>query len=146
MLYSAPAQGGVCSWGVCLLPGGFSLPGGVLPASGVSPPGGLSLPGGFSLLGGFSLPGYLSVNRITQTCKNITLATTSLRPVITLHRVFMTTWPRFFSNQYGALKTVRTVDPFLFTPKKFNFSENLNKIFIWQFHSSDIASTDTGVL
>ena len=66
--------------GVCLVPGGFSL---VL--------------GGFSLVRG-GLPGPRGgspwsqggspenppppVNRITDTCKNITLATTSLRPVI----------------------------------------------------------------
>ena len=66
--------GGVCSGG-CLVPGGglvpggwFSLPGGwVLPAQGVW---------------GSPCPETLSpVNRITHTCKNITLATTSLRPV-----------------------------------------------------------------
>ena len=85
-----PARGVLPAWprGVFSLsgPGGqFSLPG----------PGGFSLPGqgGFSLPGpgGFSLPGqgvlpawrHPPVNRITHTCKNITLATTSLRPVIT---------------------------------------------------------------
>ena len=66
--------GGVClvrgvgsawSWGGCLPgPGGFSLPEGCLPG-----------PGG---------PAWRTppVDRITDTCKNITLATTSLRPVI----------------------------------------------------------------
>ena len=68
-------------------PGG----GGVLHARGVS-----GLGGGFSMLGGFSMPGGggLSmpggvllarpppVNRMTDRCKNITLAKTSFRPVI----------------------------------------------------------------
>ena len=55
---------------------------------GLPGPGGFSLwGGGFSLVwvslpGGFSLPGDPPVNRITHTCKNIILATTSLRPVI----------------------------------------------------------------
>ena len=52
-----PARG----WGVCLVLGG----------------GGFSLPGG--------CPETPPVNRITHMCKNITLATTSLRPVITHH-------------------------------------------------------------
>ena len=61
--------------GVCLVPGGFSFVAGGLPG-----PGGFSLVWGVSLvLGGFS--GDPPVNRITDTCKNITLATTSLRPV-----------------------------------------------------------------
>ena len=95
--------------GVCLVPRGGGLPGpgggGVLPARGVClaggawsrgvpGSGGFSLPGG----GGGGLPGPEGwgsawsrggaspetppVNRITNTCKNITLATTSLRPVI----------------------------------------------------------------
>ena len=60
------AQGGrSLVWGV-----GSHCPGGALPARGV-------LPGP----GGLSLPGDPPVNRITHTCKNITLATTSLRPV-----------------------------------------------------------------
>ena len=62
------------------LPGpgeGFSLLGGVLPARG------FSLPGGVSLVPGGACPETPPpVNRITDTCKNITLATTSLRPVI----------------------------------------------------------------
>ena len=53
---------GLGEGGVCLVPGGFSLPGGVLPARG-------------------GCPETPSVNRITHTCKNITLATTSLRSV-----------------------------------------------------------------
>ena len=94
-----PAQGwgGVCLVGggspclgvVCLVPGGeggFSLPrrewGGVSAWS----RGGLSLPGGICLVpGGSPCPRGAArrppVNRITDTCKNITLATTSLRPV-----------------------------------------------------------------
>ena len=65
--------------GVCLVPGGFSLPGG----------GVRLVPGGFSLLEGVCLARGACletppVDRITDTCKNITLATTSLRPVMTL--------------------------------------------------------------
>ena len=94
---------GVClpRGGVCLvrgrdLPWGGSAwsEGGILPG-----PGGFSLVwrgvclvrGGFSLVrGGSACPGarvlpswrpHRPVNRITDTCKNITLATTSLRPV-----------------------------------------------------------------
>ena len=72
--------------------GGLPGPGGVLLALGEClpvPGGGFSLPGGFSLSGGVSAwsgggspcPETPPVNRITHTCKNITLATTSLRPV-----------------------------------------------------------------
>ena len=60
-----PGPGGVVAWsgggGGCLVPGG----------------GGCLFPGG----GGGS-PETPPVNRITDTCKNITLATTSLRPVM----------------------------------------------------------------
>ena len=68
-------------WGVVSAWSGGDLPG---PGGGVClVRGGLPGPGG----GGFSLPGGAAwrphpVNRITDTCKNITLATTSLRPVI----------------------------------------------------------------
>ena len=71
--------------GVCLVlggspwsGGGLPGPGGVLPGLGGSPwcrGGGSPWSGGFS---GDPPP----VDRITDTCKNITLATTSLRPVI----------------------------------------------------------------
>ena len=65
--------------GVLLGPGGvFSLPGGVLPAGGVC-----LVWGGVCLVRGGS-PETPPVYRITDTCKNITLATTSLRPVITV--------------------------------------------------------------
>ena len=84
----ASLPGGSPCQGVSLL--GVSLPGG-LPAWGVSPcqgdgslpAGGSPCPVGASLLvGGFSLPETPPpVDRITDTCKNITLATTSLRPV-----------------------------------------------------------------
>ena len=72
--------GGLPGRGVSLVPGGVLLG----PCWGGLPgPGGLLGPGeGFSLVpGGFSGDPPL-VNRITDTCKNITLATTSLRPVI----------------------------------------------------------------
>ena len=56
-------------------PGGFSMPGGVV----VSGPGGFSMPGGVVVSGpgGFSLPEPPPVNRMTDRCKNITLAKTS---------------------------------------------------------------------
>ena len=74
MLKSA-SRGGVS------LPGlgrGFSLPGpgGVCSRGGFLPVRGGLVPGGFSLL---ETP---PVNRMTDRCKNITLATTSLRPVM----------------------------------------------------------------
>ena len=58
--------------------GGVSLPGGS------SLPRGSPCPGGPPYPGGSPCPETPPVNRITDTCKNITLATTSLRPVITL--------------------------------------------------------------
>ena len=71
------ALGGVCSRGSDLLPGG-SAP------LGMSAVEGCLLPGGGLLLGG-GIPAFTEadppVNRITDTSKNITLATTSLRPV-----------------------------------------------------------------
>ena len=81
---------GVSAWS-----GGFSLPGG----SAWSWRGGSPCPGGVCLVlggsawsrGGSPCPGGWparrpppAVNRITHTCKNITLATTSLRPVTNL--------------------------------------------------------------
>ena len=104
---------------VCLVRGGSpcqALGGGVLPARsrGVSAwSGGSScqvreglparsgggspcqVPGGFSLYGGAAR--RPPVNRITHTCKNITLATTSLRPVnmITLPMKFFTISPQY---------------------------------------------------
>ena len=102
--WSVLPRGGVWSGGSA--PGGVSAPGGcVCLLRGVSAPRGVSLPregvlcllrggvcsprgspcpgGGSPCLGGFSLPGDPPVNRITHKCKNITLATTSLRPVNT---------------------------------------------------------------
>ena len=84
-----PGPGG---GGFSLVLGGFSLvPRGGSPWSGgvLLGPGGVLLgPGGFSLVPGGGLPGRGGspetpppVDRITDTCKNITLATTSLRPV-----------------------------------------------------------------
>ena len=98
--------GGVCAWsrrGVLLGPGGVLLgPGGSPWSGGVSLVLGGCLPGprrvslvlgGFSLVGGSpwsrgGVPAWSRgvlqrppLNRITDTCKNITLATTSLQPV-----------------------------------------------------------------
>ena len=64
--------------------GGFSLVGGGSAWSRGGSPwsrGGLPGPGGSAWSGGVSREPP-PVNRITDTCKNITLATTSLRPVI----------------------------------------------------------------
>ena len=77
--------GGVCSWGVSA-PGGVSAPRGCL-LWGVSAPRGVSDPRECLLLGG-GIPACTeadtpAVNRMTDRCKNITLATTSLRPVTT---------------------------------------------------------------
>ena len=73
------ARGGSGPGGGCQLQGGL-VPGGS--ALGGSGPWGVSGSGGFSLPGGGSpWPETPPVNRITHTCKNITLATTSLRPV-----------------------------------------------------------------
>ena len=79
----APSPGGsVLSPGGCLTQGGCLTRGGLLP--GGSDPGGM---GGGCLTQGVSDPGGLpqtcppSVNRIIDTSKNITLATTLLRPV-----------------------------------------------------------------
>ena len=98
--------GGVCFPGGCLLPGGFCSRGGCLLLWGVCYRGcllpgqcllggcllpGASAPGGCLLLG-VSAPGgvwypsmhwgrHPPVNRMTNSCKNITLATTSLQPV-----------------------------------------------------------------
>ena len=78
----SPCQrGGLSGWGVLLGPRG------VLPAGGVLPPrwgwGSPCRVGGLCLVPGGGSPETPPVNRITDTCKNITLATTSLRPVMT---------------------------------------------------------------
>ena len=88
-----PCSGGSpCSWGGCLPgPGGsacsgggsaWSQGGGVHPARGVCLFGGGLPARGVCLVPGGVLLRDPPVNRITDTCKNITLATTSLRPVI----------------------------------------------------------------
>ena len=74
----SPCPGSAWSRGGSAWSGEVSLPGSVCLV-----PGGLpGLRGGSPCLGG--LPGEPPVNRITDTCKNITLATTSLWPVKTL--------------------------------------------------------------
>ena len=78
--FSLPG-GVVSAWsqgGFSLVSGGFSLPGGVCLVRGE---GGLPAQGGVCLVPGEALRRPPPVNRITDTCKNITLATTSLRPV-----------------------------------------------------------------
>ena len=79
-----PGQGGSAwSGGFSLVPGG-----GVCLVRGGSPWSG----GGSPLVwGGFSRD-TPPVNRITDTCKNITLATTSLRPVIILINWYISAW------------------------------------------------------
>ena len=94
-----PARRGVSAWSQ----GRFSLVRGGSPCQGgggcLPGPGGRGcLPGlgGFSLVPGGCLPGPRGfsgdppVYRITDTCKNITLATTSLRPVKSTHRNVVT--------------------------------------------------------
>ena len=94
-------SGGIWSRGVSG-PGGLPARGGVW-SRGVSGPGGLPTgggcvwyQGGCLVPGGFSLPGGGSpywrpppVNRMTNRCKNITLATTSLRPATMLTKHFL---------------------------------------------------------
>ena len=80
-----PGLGGVCSRGMPGL-GGVSGLGGVWSRGGVWSQGVCSR--GVSGLGG--IPACIAaepppVNGMTNRCKNITLATTSLRPVKTLH-------------------------------------------------------------
>ena len=92
-----PEPGGCLLLGGCLLRGVCSQGG--LPTRGVSAPGGL-LPA----RGGSPCPETPPVNRITHTCKNITLATTSLRPVknkCTFCQRYSTTQPRANVNIYG---------------------------------------------
>ena len=122
-----PGGGGVLparSWGDSpyQVPGGFSLPG---PWGGSSscqvPGGGFSLPGprggvlparsrgGLPVRGGGAARRPPPVNRITHTCKNITLATTSLRPVSIsceqceqlFHRVCIITNQKYFGGGRG---------------------------------------------
>ena len=117
----SPRRGGSpWSGGVCLVRGGSPWSGG-LPAKGGSPwSGGVSLPRGVVFAwsqGGFS--GDPPVNRITDTCKNITLATTSLRPVTRLHSSRMRT-ARFishhFSTEEAGLHPLSQRSPFTETP------------------------------
>ena len=92
--------GGLSIRGVLHL-GGLSIPGGVFsirwggsPSGGSpsrgggSPSGGVLHPGGLSIPGGYGTPACTEADTLppcgqTHTCKNITLATTSLRPVKT---------------------------------------------------------------
>ena len=76
--------GGVCSGGRgvsaprgCLVQGDQGVPG---PEGMVSGPRGMSSPGGSASVPS-GIPPPPPVNRMTNKCKNITLATTSLRPV-----------------------------------------------------------------
>ena len=106
-----PGRGG-SAWsgggGVCLVRGGCCLPGprgGVCLVRGVSAwswGGCLPGPGGVLPDGG-GLPGAPPpVNRITHTCKNITLATTSLRPVIKQVKL------NIFNTHYCIVKNINT--------------------------------------
>ena len=78
-LGGSPYWGSATFWGASFWGEGFSL-GGAPYSGGASFLGGLPLGGSPS--GGVSLADTPPVNRITHSCKNITLATTSLRPVI----------------------------------------------------------------
>ena len=80
---------GCLLWG-CLLRGGVSAPGGVCSRGVCLFPGGCLLPGRSARGGG--IPACTEadtppVNRITDRCKNITLATSPLRP-INIHHSF----------------------------------------------------------
>ena len=78
-------QGGVPTRGV-YLSGGVPARGGACRGGSVPAQGGCVPARGGLLLGGVPAGGCLPpVNRMTDRCKNITLATTSLRPVKTLY-------------------------------------------------------------
>ena len=82
--------GGSCQGGcTCLVPRGSCLVWGCVWSQGGSGPGGL-LPGGMYLPGpgGCAWSGTPPVNRITHTCKNITLAKTSFRPVMKKNNIY----------------------------------------------------------
>ena len=84
------SQGGVPGPGVYLVPGGMYLVLGVVylvPGGVYLVPGGVPGPGGVYLVpGGCTWSGTPPpVNRMTNRCKNITLAKTSFRPVIILN-------------------------------------------------------------
>ena len=86
---------GVCSRGVSAL--GVSAPGGVCSQGGCLLPGGVCSREGCLLLGG-GIPACTEadtppVDRITDTSKNITLTTTSLRPVIRGWCFLLWDWP-----------------------------------------------------
>ena len=137
---------GGCLLRGCLLPGrgcllgGVSAPGGVC-SQGVSAPGGCLLPGVVcsrgvcsgvvcswgGLLQGGSAPGGSAsdtpppVNRMTDRCKNITLATTSLRPVIMVQFCPCD----HIDRSYGVLETRPPLFSFpwrFFLEKKANFT------------------------
>ena len=82
-----PGRGSPWSGGVCLVLGGSPWSGGFLPGRGVCLVwGGLPGPGGVCLvLGGSGIPACTEADTLPpvdrHTCKNITLATTSLRLV-----------------------------------------------------------------
>ena len=82
MLQSSSGGGVLPAGGVCLVSGGLPGPGGFLPDPGGSAWSGGGLPGPREGLPGPGGSPEKPVNRITHTCKNITLATTSLWPVI----------------------------------------------------------------
>ena len=65
------------------MPGGFLHPGGFSIQGGSAPGGGLSMPEG-GVWQGEPPP----VNRMTDRCKNITLAKTSFRPVKIVVKIF----------------------------------------------------------
>ena len=84
------APGGVPAWsgGGSAPRGRVSAPGGYLPG----PRGGCLLPGGCTcLVRGGAWSGTTPVNRMTDRCKNITLAKTSFRPVTRMHSSRMRT-------------------------------------------------------
>ena len=129
--------GGVCSQGGCLLPGGVSALGGLCLLRGVCSRG-VSAPGGVSQHALRQIPPP-PVNRMTNRCKNITLATTSLRPVIKKKLATRT----FFSMRFAFIDYFR---PFPFSwwptwiislpqmPRKSNWMKNhLRKRYMYPF-------------
>ena len=119
----SPCHGGSPCRGVLLAWGSPCWVGGLPAGWGVSLPGGLPIGGspyqGGSLVGGSPCQGGSPcwrppVNRMTDTCKNITLATTLLRPVIINLYIFSCASAkaeRSLSSLYGVFLCVELGDP-----------------------------------
>ena len=112
-----PGLGGVWSGGVCsrgsVWSGGVCLVWGVSGLGGCLVPGGCLLPGGGVWYPSMHWGRHPPVNRMTDRYKNITLATTSLRPVINVLNTLdhhLIKYLRPLSNSFGAIRIIRKLD------------------------------------